>query len=66
MKDLLKYILVLGMAILMGLPEGIYAQDPIDKEIVVVKPYQPSLSDAYKINILPMVSDSISIRPSFD
>jgi len=66
MKEVMRYILVLGMAIMIGLPEVVLAQDRIDKEIVVVKPYQPSLSDAYKINILPMVSDSISIRPSFD
>ncbi len=66
MKELIKYILALCLAIITGLPEGLFAQDPIDKEIVVVKPYQPSLSDAYKINILPMVSDSISIRPDFD
>ena len=42
------------------------AQEPINKEIVVVKPYKPSLSDAFKINILPDVSDSIDIHPSFD
>jgi len=42
------------------------AQETIDKEIVVVKPYQPSLSDAFKVNVLPAVSDSISIRPDFD
>ena len=42
------------------------AQEVIDKEIVVVKPYQPSLSDAYKINMLPGISDTISIHPSFD
>jgi hypothetical protein len=42
------------------------AQDEIKKEIVVVKPYEPSLSDAFKINVLPRVSDSISIRPDFN
>ena len=66
MKEVMRYILVVGLAIIIGLQGRLYAQDPIDKEIMVVKPYQPSLSDAYKINILPMVSDSISIRPSFD
>ena len=33
---------------------------------MVFKPYQPSLSDANKINMLPKVSDSIGINPSFD
>ena len=45
---------------------GIQAQEEINKEIVVVKPYEPSLSDAFKINVLPTVSDSISIRPDFN
>jgi len=45
--------------------EGLHAQQDISKEIVVVKPYQPSLSDAFKINTLPTVSDSLEISPDF-
>ena len=45
---------------------SLYAQEEIRKEIVVVKPYQPSLSDAFKINVQPQISDSIPIHPSFD
>ena len=52
--------------LLCGLTGMVRAQTEIDKEIVVVKPYEPSLSDAFKINVLPMVSDSISIRPDFN
>ena len=66
MKKFQSYILLFITAIFAGLSPGTYAQNDIDKEIVVVKPYQPSLSDAFKINVLPMVSDSISIHPSFD
>ncbi|MCK4750895.1 MAG: hypothetical protein KAT15_27745, partial [Bacteroidales bacterium] len=65
MRETVKYIACLAIAVVTVLPVSV-AQDVIDKEIVVVKPYQPSLSDAFKINVLPRISDSISIRPSFD
>ncbi|MFC2115500.1 hypothetical protein ACFLTU_03450 [Bacteroidota bacterium] len=64
MRVRVKYLLYI--VIFAGFSLSVYAQDQIDKEIVVVKPYQPSLSDAFKINVLPKVSDSINIRPSFD
>jgi hypothetical protein len=41
------------------------AQETIDKEIVVVKPYEPVLSDAHKINLLPGILDTTTIKPSF-
>ncbi len=49
-----------------GTGTTLHAQEEIHKEIVVVKPYQPSLSDAFKINVQPHISDSIPIHPSFD
>jgi hypothetical protein len=42
-----------------------YAQESIDKEVVVIKPYKPVLSDANKINILPEINDTASIKPTF-
>lgn len=36
---------------------NIYAQDAIKKEVKVVKPYEPTLSGASKINLLPDVED---------
>lgn len=45
---------------------AVSGQAGLDKEIVVIKPYQPTLSDAFKINILPGVSDSLEIRPEFN
>ena len=43
-----------------------FAQTPIKKEVEVVKPYEPVVSDAYKINTLPKISDSVVIHPSFN
>jgi hypothetical protein len=42
------------------------AQEKIDKTVVVVKPYEPTLSDAYKINLMPVLNDTFRIPPSFD
>jgi len=43
-----------------------FSQAPIKKEVEVVKPYEPSVSDANKINVLPQVKDSVIIRPAFN
>lgn len=43
----------------------IQAQE-IKKEVEVVKPYEPIVSDAYKINILPKINDSVVIKPAFN
>ena len=65
MKNHITYCMLCLVLALSGM--GLLnAQESINKEIVVVKPYEPSLSDANKINVLPDVSDSISIHPSFD
>ncbi len=66
MRAIAKYLLCIGFASFACNPTAIFAQGEIDKEIVVVKPYEPSLSDAFKINFLPSISDSVPIRPSFD
>ena len=54
-----------GLILLGAGMESLHAQQDISKEIIVVKPYQPSLSDAFKINVLPAVSDSLEISPDF-
>ena len=41
------------------------AQTPINKAVEVVKPYEPVVSDAHKINVLPKIADSVIIKPSF-
>ncbi|HDP54735.1 MAG TPA: hypothetical protein ENN24_03505, partial [Bacteroidetes bacterium] len=43
-----------------------FAQDDkLTKEVQVVRPYEPTISDAFKINELPKVDDTISVSPSF-
>ncbi len=44
-----------------------YGQRPLDiDEIQVIAPYVPTISDAYKININPVIEDTISIDTDFD
>ncbi len=37
----------------------------IDKEVVVIKSYQPSLSEASKINLMPVFGDTLIYKPNF-
>lgn len=56
------------LILLIFLPFGgyLYAQPDIHKEVRVVKPYTPSLSDANKINLLPEFKDTTRIYHNFE
>ena len=43
-----------------------FAQETIDKEVRVVKPYEPTLSGARKIGVLPVLDDTLQLAPNFD
>ncbi len=64
MKSLLKIIFSLPVMAFMTLP--VSSQNQIEKEVRVVKPYTPTLSDAGKINLLPKFNDSTRVSPDFD
>lgn len=38
----------------------------LQKEVEVIKAYQPSISDAYKIGTNPKIKDTVSYTPTFD
>jgi hypothetical protein len=38
----------------------------ISRDVIVIKPYEPTISDAFKINSLPEIDDSVSVTPSFN
>lgn len=38
----------------------------ISRDVVVVKPYEPTLSDVYKISALPSIDDSATVSPTFN
>jgi hypothetical protein len=37
----------------------------LKKEVMVVRPYEPSISDAFKINQPPRIEDTIRVKPNF-
>jgi hypothetical protein len=44
----------------------LFAQEAdLNKELILVRPYEPSVSDAQKINILPGLNDTFKIKPVF-
>jgi hypothetical protein len=40
-------------------------EDKLKKEVQVVRPYEPTISDAFKLNILPQIDDTVRIVPTF-
>lgn len=55
------YTYILGFIILM--PNYVNAQEKLVKEVQVVKPYEPTISDAYKITHLPKITDTVKTIP---
>ncbi|MBN2520571.1 MAG: hypothetical protein JXB17_08715 [Bacteroidales bacterium] len=43
----------------------VFSQEDLKKEVLVVKPYEPTIIDANKINELPLIDDSIKVNPTF-
>lgn len=43
---------------------GTKAQTPINRSVEVVKPYEPVVTDANKINVMPKINDSVTIKPN--
>ncbi len=53
-------------AIFAILNTSLQAQDTnLKKEVQVVRPYEPSISDAFKINLQPKIEDTIKVNPNF-
>ena len=53
----------LTFALLLGLSFSLNAQK-LDKDVKVVKPYEPTLADAKKINVAPVFDDSMKVNPT--
>jgi hypothetical protein len=62
MKLLVKITLT---ALLLVFIYSLPAQD-ISRDVIVIKPYEPTISDAYKINMLPIIDDTVRFTPSFN
>lgn len=66
MKNTIKYTSILML--LSGASLDLHAQSDsiLSKEVEVIKAYQPSISDAYKISSNPRINDTINFVPEFD
>lgn len=58
-----KSIIYLSIVSFFLIGNNAVAQDTLSKEVQVVKPYEPSVSDAFKINKLPRISDTVKLIP---
>jgi len=45
---------------------SLFSQSNINQEVHVVKPYEPSISDAFKINFMPQVLDTAPVISKFN
>lgn len=61
MKKFILYTIILAFPTQMVL-----AQLGTSQEVKVVKPYEPIISDAFKISELPRINDTLEIVPSFE
>lgn len=61
----LKKILFYAIIFLIAMPIRIFAQqDDKDKNVTIVKEYTPTISDAFKVNIKPLIVDTVSVKPT--
>jgi hypothetical protein len=66
MKRKFNNLILLSTLFIFGSSNIILAQDDkMVKEVQVVRPYEPSISDANKINIQPKIVDTIRVNPNF-
>ena len=63
-KRILIYIQLLGLLVL-GF-KTMNAQEKLVKEVQVVKPYEPTISDAFKITHLPRITDTVKTIPEIN
>ncbi|MFA6128498.1 MAG: hypothetical protein WC699_14465 [Bacteroidales bacterium] len=45
---------------------GVHAQEGMNKEVNVVRPYSPTIGDAFKTRFIPKLDDSIQVPTHFD
>ncbi|HAF30471.1 MAG TPA: hypothetical protein DCG75_15620 [Bacteroidales bacterium] len=60
-QKILIYTCILGFLVLT--PNYLNAQEKLVKEVQVVKPYEPTISDAYKLTHLPKITDTVKTIP---
>ncbi len=67
-QNMIKYISVIFLLILMFVIGSYSAngQEGINKEVRVVKAYNPTISDAFKARFIPVLDDTVKVETSFN
>lgn len=60
--NILTILLVSGIGFFTA---SMQAQEKIERQVEVVKPYEPAVSDAFKISLLPRITDTVRVLPDF-
>lgn len=63
----MKYRYIIMIAALIGVfSASAFSQEEINQEVKIVKAYTPTISDAYKVNYMPVLGDTATLKPSFN
>ena len=63
---ILKYSFILLITVYLAPFFPVVAQDNLNRQLVLVRPYEPSVTDAQKITALPNLKDSFNVKPAFE
>jgi len=67
LKNMLKYILLVIIVLMITtLSKNLIAQENVNQEVKVIKPYEPVIGDAFKISELPKIVDTNKVITRFD
>ncbi|MBT3241763.1 MAG: TonB-dependent receptor [Bacteroidetes bacterium] len=58
---------IIALSLLIGsvIPAGLLGQEGLNKEVRVVKPYTPTISDAFKMRFVPRLDDTVQVEARF-
>ena len=62
----MKKRLILFLAFTLALTSGFAQQEGLNKQVNVVKAYNPTISDAYKLTFMPTLQDTLKVDTRFE
>ncbi len=55
-----------ALFLMISLAPGVLAQEGLNKEVSVVRPFSPTIGDAFKTRFIPKLDDSVQVSTRFD
>lgn len=59
------FVVIICIILIFGF-SGFAQEEDFEKDVLIVKPYEPAISDAFKYSKQPKIEDTVSIPPYFD